>query len=219
MGKDLLDVNLSDKEGKIERKFLLEEFLDSNKLTIGVLLLGVILVGTGVLGFKIFDFKDSQVEVQVLGEENPDNPNKEELVVEVSGEVQKPGVYKLPAGSRINDLLVTAGGLSADADRDWVAKNVNLAQKLADGAKIYIPNKDNPAIGGTNIKDQSQDVTNLINVNTASEAELDTLWGIGPATAQKIISGRPYQKTEELLTKKIIKTNVWEEMKDKISVY
>ncbi len=202
-----------------ENASIIDNFFERNKLTVGFLLIGIILVGFGVLGFKIFNFKDDQVEVQVLGEENQENSNKEELVVEVSGEVQEPGVYKLPVGSRINDLLVTAGGLSADADRDWVAKNVNLAQKLADGAKIYIPNKDNPAIGGTNIKDQSQDVTNLINVNTASEAELDTLWGIGPATAQKIISGRPYQKTEELLTKKIIKTNVWEEMKDKISVY
>jgi len=58
-----------------------------------------------------------------------------------------------------------------------------------------------------------------ININTASEAELDMLWGIGPATAQKVISGRPYQKTEDLLNKKIVKTNVWEEIKDKISVY
>lgn len=198
---------------------IIDNFLGRNKLTVGFLLIGIILVGFGVLGFKVFNFKDNQVEVQVLGEENQGNSNKEELVVEVSGEVQEPGVYKLPADSRINDLLVTAGGLSAEADRDWVAKNVNLAQKLTDGAKIYIPNKDHPAIGGTKIKDQNQGVTGLININTASEAELDTLWGIGPATAQKIISGRPYQKIEELLTKKIVKSNVWEEIKDKISVY
>lgn len=198
---------------------IIDNFLKSNKLTIGILLLGIILLGTGILGFKIFNFKDSQVEVQVLGEENQGNSNKEELVVEVSGEVQEPGVYKLPAGSRINDLLVTAGGLSADADRGWVAKNVNLAQKLTDGAKIYVPSKTQnsllrPANGGT-----SAGQANLININIASEAELDTLWGIGPATAQKIISGRPYQKIEELLTKKVVKSNVWEEIKDKISVY
>ena len=196
-----------------ENASIIDNFLKSNKLTIGILLLGIILLGMGILGFKIFNFKDSQVEVQVLGEENQGNSNKEELVVEVSGEVQEPGVYKLPAGGRINDLLVTAGGLSADADRDWVAKNVNLAQKLADGAKIFIP-----AIGENNQTD-SQAIEGKININIASEAELDTLWGVGPATAQKIISGRPYQKTEELLTKKIIKTNIWEEIKDKISVY
>jgi len=135
------------------------------------------------------------------------------LVVEISGEIQKPGVYNLTSGSRINDLLIAAGGLSVNADRDWVVKNVNLAQKLTDGAKIFIP-----AVG-ENSQTDNQAVEGKININTASEAELDMLWGIGPATAQKVISGRPYQKTEDLLNKKIVKTNVWEEIKDKISVY
>jgi len=88
-----------------------------------------------------------------------------------------------------------------------------LAQKLTDGAKIFIP-----AVG-ENSQTDNQAVEGKININTASEAALDMLWGIGPATAQKVISGRPYQKTEDLLNKKIVKTNVWEEIKDKISVY
>ena len=200
-------------EGEVERKFLLEEFLEKNKFTIGILLLGIILVGAGVLGFKIINFGGTQPEVQILGEENSDNLSKEELVVEVSGEILKPGVYKLASGSRINDLLILSGGLSVDADREWVAKNVNLSQMLIDGAKIFIP-----AVGGDN-QIKAQAIAGKININTASEAELDSLWGIGPATAQKIISGRPYQKPEDLLTKKIIKSNVWEEIKDKISVY
>ena len=213
MDKEIIDVGLGDKEGEVERKFLLEEFLEKNKFTIGILLLGIILVGAGVLGFKVLNFSDNQPEVQILGEENSDNLSKEELVVEVSGEILKPGVYKLASGSRINDLLILSGGLSVDADREWVAKNVNLAQMLIDGAKIFIP-----AVGGDN-QIKAQAIAGKININTASEAELDSLWGIGPATAQKIISGRPYQKPEDLLTKKIIKSNVWEEIKDKISVY
>jgi len=213
MDREIIDVGLGDKEGKVERKFLLEEFLENNKFTFGILLLGIILVGAGVLGFKVINFSGNQPEVQILGEENTDNSGKEELVVEISGEIQKPGVYNLTPGSRINDLLIAAGGLSVNADRDWVVKNVNLAQKLTDGAKIFIP-----AVG-ENSQTDNQAVEGKININTASEAELDMLWGIGPATAQKVISGRPYQKTEDLLNKKIVKTNVWEEIKDKISVY
>jgi len=213
MDREIIDVGLGDKEGKVERKFLLEEFLENNKFTIGILLLGIILVGAGVLGFKVINFSGNQPEVQILGEENTDNSGKEELVVEISGEIQKPGVYNLTSGSRINDLLIAAGGLSVNADRDWVVKNVNLAQKLTDGAKIFIP-----AVG-ENSQTDNQAVEGKININIASEAELDMLWGIGPATAQKVISGRPYQKTEDLLNKKIVKTNVWEEIKDKISVY
>lgn len=213
MDREIIDVGLGDKEGKVERKFLLEEFLENNKFTIGILLLGIILVGAGVLGFKVINFSGNQPEVQILGEENTDNSGKEELVVEISGEIQKPGVYNLTSGSRINDLLIAAGGLSVNADRDWVVKNVNLAQKLTDGAKIFIP-----AVG-ENSQIDNQAVEGKININIASEAELDMLWGIGPATAQKVISGRPYQKTEDLLNKKIVKTNVWEEIKDKISVY
>ena len=213
MDREIIDVGLGDKEGKVERKFLLEEFLENNKFTIGILLLGIILVGAGVLGFKVINFGGNQPEVQILGEENTDNSGKEELVVEISGEIQKPGVYNLTSGSRINDLLIAAGGLSVNADRDWVVKNVNLAQKLTDGAKIFIP-----AVG-ENSQTDNQAVEGKININIASEAELDMLWGIGPATAQKVISGRPYQKTEDLLNKKIVKTNVWEEIKDKISVY
>ena len=213
MDREIIDVGLGDKEGKVERKFLLEEFLENNKFTIGILLLGIILVGAGVLGFKVINFSGNQPEVQILGEENTDNSGKEELVVEISGEIQKPGVFNLTSGSRINDLLIAAGGLSVNADRDWVVKNVNLAQKLTDGAKIFIP-----AVG-ENSQTDNQAVEGKININIASEAELDMLWGIGPATAQKVISGRPYQKTEDLLNKKIVKTNVWEEIKDKISVY
>ncbi|PIQ70474.1 hypothetical protein COV89_00180, partial [Candidatus Shapirobacteria bacterium CG11_big_fil_rev_8_21_14_0_20_40_12] len=160
MDREIIDVGLGDKEGKVERKFLLEEFLENNKFTIGILLLGIILVGAGVLGFKVINFSGNQPEVQILGEENTDNSGKEELVVEISGEIQKPGVYNLTSGSRINDLLIAAGGLSVNADRDWVVKNVNLAQKLTDGAKIFIP-----AVG-ENSQTDNQAVEGKININT-----------------------------------------------------
>jgi len=58
-----------------------------------------------------------------------------------------------------------------------------------------------------------------ININTASQNQLESLWGIGPVTAQNIIEQRPYSTVEELLNKKILKTNVYETNKDKLSVY
>ena len=205
----------------------LEEFLEKNKLTVGVFntkyqilfILGVILLGLGVLGFKIFSFTSNQPKVEILGESDSpltssNHPLTSSIVAEAAGEVQKPGVYELQADSRVNDLLVIAGGLSAEADRDWVEKNINMAARLQDGAKIYIPNK---------LKVQSEklkvDGENKVNINTASESELDTLWGIGLATAKKIIEGRPYQRSEELLEKKIVKSNVWEKIKEKVTVY
>lgn len=219
MAGEIIDVNLNDKEGRIERQFLLEEFLENNKLTIGILLIGVILLGIGVLGFKIVDFGKNQPEVEILGSEIEDEKGETKIIVEVAGEVRKTGVYEMSFGSRVNDLLVLSGGMSANADREWVSKNINLALKLQDGAKIYIPSISQ----NSNLKPQNQTsdqkVNNLININTASAAELDTLWGIGEATARKIISSRPYQRTEEILEKKIVKSNVWEEIKDKITVY
>ncbi|EKD47123.1 MAG: helix-hairpin-helix DNA-binding motif-containing protein, partial [uncultured bacterium] len=61
--------------------------------------------------------------------------------------------------------------------------------------------------------------TKLININAASQSELETLWGIGPVTAQNIIEQRPYSSVEELLSKKIIKQNVYDKIKDQIAVW
>ena len=185
-------------------------------------MLGVILLGLSVLIFKISSFTAEQPKVEILGESDPATAGSQAsfIVVEASGEVQKPGVYKLNAGSRVGDLLTAAGGLSAEADREWVAKNVNMAAKLQDGVKIYIPSKKE--MGNEKMeagKEAGSEKSEKININTASEAELDTLWGVGPATAKKIVEGRPYQKPEELLEKKIVNKNVWEKIKDKITIY
>lgn len=237
MNAELVDVRISEKdEERAKKKIDFEEILEKNKLTVGFLLAGLILIGLGVLGVKVFNFENGP-KVEVLGEQEVGNVKWEvgsegekgeagtegaisKITVEASGEVLRPGVYQLALGDRVNDLLTVAGGLSAEADRDWVAKNINLAQKLLDGAKIYIPNKSQKS----NIKSQNRNLNlettqDKININTASEPELDTLWGIGPATAQKIISGRPYQRPEELVEKKIVRKDVWERIKDKITVF
>lgn len=143
------------------------------------------------------------------------------ILVDIEGAVVRPGVYKLPQGSRIQDGLISAGGLSAKADREYIAKNFNLATPLTDGAKIYVPNISE-AVDGVSVLNASSEgiiVGALININSSSQSQLEELPGIGPVTAQKIIAGRPYSSVDELLNKKIVGAKVFEEIKGKISVY
>jgi competence protein ComEA len=187
-------------------------------------LVGVILVG---LGLFLFGNKQSlsSPKIEVLESATESLGENLEVVVEVAGAVEKPGVYRLTKDARIEDALISAGGISADADRLWMEKSLNRAAKLIDGQKIYIPRKDEQISGvsASNL-DGYQTISSgqgsgLINVNIASTSQLESLWGIGPVTAQNIIEQRPYSSVEELLTKKILKSNVYERNKDKISVY
>src|SRR5579885_1122513 len=138
------------------------------------------------------------------------------LIVDVEGAVLKPGVYHLPADSRIQDALIAAGGLSAGADRHSIAKNLNLADRLSDGSKIYIP------FSGETVGISTQETvlgaqTGSININTATESDLDGLPGIGAVTAAKIISQRPYTSRDELVEKKIIGEKEFEKIKEMIT--
>lgn len=139
------------------------------------------------------------------------------LTVDVEGAVVQPGIYRLPAGSRVEDVLTAAGGLTAEADVFQVSRSVNRAARLSDGAKIYIPAMREETDGNAGESDGG--VLSLgINVNTASASELDTLSGVGPVTAQKIIDGRPYMRLEELVEKKVMSTNLFGKLKDQLTL-
>ena len=147
------------------------------------------------------------------------------MIVDVSGAVERPGVYQLPNSARINDALVAAGGFSQGADRVWVTRYLNLAQVVPDGAKIYIPvsgedsSKVNSSSGGKvagAVIGAGQ--PDLININTATSQELDSLWGIGEVRARDIVSNRPYQNIEELKSKAGIPENVFERIKGQITL-
>ncbi|MBX4205838.1 ComEA family DNA-binding protein [Candidatus Microgenomates bacterium] len=189
------------------------------------LLIGLLLIGGGIVASKLSLFNSPKVEV--LGEQTSEN-NKLEIVVEIEGQVIKPGVYHLPFDSRIEDLLTNAGGLTNDADKDWVEKNLNRAAKLTDGQKLYIPSfseqskvstANQTTTGVTTSNSISQNSQKLININTATLSQLDTLSQIGPVSAQKIIDNRPYSTIEDLVNKKVISQKTLDANKDKISVY
>lgn len=142
------------------------------------------------------------------------------MQIDVSGAVVHPGVYALPQDARVQDALIAAGGMSSTADRGLVARQINLAAKLTDGAKIYIPHVGEIAAAG-NSTGQSVLGTQVsqININTATESELDNLPGIGHTTAQKIISLRPFSSINDLLTKKAVTKSTFDKIKSLVSVY
>lgn len=141
------------------------------------------------------------------------------ITVDIEGAVLKPGVYELSEGSRVIDLLEQAGGFSDEADEEWVAKTLNQADFLSDGAKFFIPKKGMPSdTSKTGVVSGSSIRGVFISINTASEKELDSLPGVGAVTVQKIISGRPYQRLEELLEKNIVGQSVYEKIRPKITL-
>lgn len=174
--------------------------------------IGLILIVYGLISLLT---SSSASDGVIFESANEQSEQSGAIIVDVAGAVVKPGVYKLSADARIKDALVLAGGLSETADREWVAKSINLAERVTDETKIYIPSlKQSSSVLSTSDSKNWQ-----ININTASVSELDKLEGIGPVSAQKILDGRPYSKAEDLLTKKIIGEKVYSQIKDKITVY
>lgn len=118
-----------------------------------VLLLALCALIFFVYGMITF-ISSSQNSNQVNFDENLNSvkatPQVNLYAVDIEGQVRNPGVYKLKQNSIVQDVLVVSGGLDGQADRDWVAKNLNLALKITDGQKIYIPK-----IGETNIQASS----------------------------------------------------------------
>lgn len=113
-----------------------------------------------------------------LGSGGPD------VVVDVAGAVRRPGVYRLPAGARVIDAVERAGGGAAAAQLE----TVNLAARLADGQQVVVPGRD---AGGTAAGDgAAAGGSGPISLGSATAAQLDTIDGIGPVTARKIVEYR-----------------------------
>ncbi len=124
----------------------------------------------------------------------PKSSSAAEVYVDLDGAVVKPGVYRLKDGARVSQAIDAAGGLTAEAD----VTGLNRASKITDGQKIYVPTvgeqQTAAAVGGAESSASTTPGTGsssgLVNINTASAAELQTLSGIGPSMAQAIIDER-----------------------------
>ncbi|MCJ7792472.1 MAG: ComEA family DNA-binding protein [Candidatus Marinimicrobia bacterium] len=194
--------------------FDFQKLWEQGKVPVILGMAGLLLVSLAIFA-NLFLNQTKEPEIEILSDEEGAGT----IWVDLAGAVIEPGVYELPGDSRLKDLLALAGGLTGGADRIWVEKNLNLAQKLVDSQKVYIPIQ--AEAGGTSgeVAGESTVVSDKININSASASELDTLWGIGEARAKGIIDNRPYASIEELLSKKIIPANVFEAIKEKISVF
>ncbi len=205
-----------------------------HKSIAGVGSLGIFFLVMGIISLfpagnedsiKIASGSTATGEMQIKTNTNISPAKSKKILVDVSGAVRKPGVYSLSAESRIKDAILMAGGISDTADSMRIAQTLNLAAKLSDGAKLYIPSLGEAQVTSEEVVKSDQDMVsqtssgNGININQAAESELDTLPGIGKVTAEKIIANRPYQSINELTQKKVVGASVFEKIKDKISVY
>lgn len=147
-------------------------------------------------------------------------PTASPLVVDVRGAVTQPGVYELPLGSRVQDAIQAAGGALPEAD----LAGLNLAAPLEDGAAIRVPEQaeaQSPPSrsGGVTIPEVPG---SLININTATQEALESLPGIGPALAQRVIAYReangPFPSIEAIQNVSGIGPGIFEKIKDLITV-
>lgn len=149
------------------------------------------------------------------------------LVVHVAGAVRRPGVYRLGSGCRVSDAVEAAGGLLPDA----VPASVNLARPLEDGEQVVIASEDDvgaasgsqavsPSTAGGGAASGSSG--GLVNLNTADVTLLDTLPGVGPSTAQRIVADRdangPFASVEDLGRVSGIGPKKLEQLKGLVSV-
>ncbi|MBP6044713.1 MAG: SLBB domain-containing protein [Microgenomates group bacterium] len=135
-------------------------------------------------------------------------------MVDIGGAVRKPGVYTIETGQRIYELIDKAGGLTDDADLVYFDKNINRAQKLNDQVKIYIPFKTYEKLIVPFVSSSSL----LVSLNSSTISDLESLPGVGEVTAKKIIDSRPYSTIEDLLNRKIVKTNIYEKIKPLVTL-
>jgi competence protein ComEA len=145
-----------------------------------------------------------------------------DLIVEVVGAVRQPGVYRLPAGSRVADLVRAAGGYGPRVDTTRAEQAVNLAAPLRDGEQVRVPTRDDSvAATGDGGSGTGTSATTLVNLNGATQAELEALPGVGPATAAKIMAAReeaPFAAVEELRSRGILGEKTFEKLRDLVTV-
>ena len=178
-----------------------------NLLIIALFSGGLILLGIGVIQMT----GQKQAKIRFESGTKVEGSPVTKIKVDVEGEVIKPGVYELSSDARVQDALISAGGLTSNANRN----TINLAAKLADGQKIYVPAQGEAVMTSTT---GIKGITGLVSINSGTQAELEELPGIGPVTAGKIIDNRPYGSVQELLERKIVGKTTFEKIKDLITL-
>ena len=222
---------------------MFNQFNLKQKIVMGMII-AVIVIAIGVYGFFSMQKHNTVLNLnEMLVEENREEVNQEidevkekeevgNIVVHITGAVKNKGILRLPEGSRISDAIEAAGGETKEADLD----SINLAYVLEDGQKIYIPSQEDKENNEqkqyittesgdtTNIKENSriEGVNQKVNINTANQSELETLPGIGPSLASRIIEYREqngkFNTIEELKNVKGIGDAKFEDLKNSATI-
>jgi competence protein ComEA len=180
-----------------------------------------------------FSFVESEAAPGPVARDEAPNPAMPDgtsisdvLWVHVAGAVSVPGLYELPAGARVGDALAAAGGSLADA----VTDAVNLARPLADGEQVFVPTADEIGSSGSAATATrppgpgafSESGGNAVDINRATASELEALPGVGPATAEKIVSEReangPFASPDDLMRVPGIGEKKFEAMREMVVV-
>ena len=136
------------------------------------------------------------------------------VVVHVAGDVTAPGVYELPAGARVQDAVAAAGGANPAADLD----SLNLARHLRDGEQILVPGASRASAPAPPTLAPGQ----TLNLNQATEADLDALPGIGEAYSRRIVDSRtvdgPYKSVDDLVSRRVIPAATLAQIRDYLTV-
>lgn len=184
------------------------------------IVLGAVIAALVVVGTLLVVYDDLAAPPIIIGDPVPGGI----IVVEITGAVGTPGVYNVAADARVADVVVAAGGTRPDADLGAI----NLARRVHDEDELVIPSRQptarpaqasmGPSPSATVESDSSPD---RININTASVTELDTLPGIGPVLAQRIIDDRtengPYRTIDDLARVSGISPAMVEELRPQIT--
>lgn len=158
---------------------------------------------------------------ETLPAEITSSSSSAKMVIDIKGEVKKPGVYELESGARVEEIVLLAGGFTDKAEE----RQLNLAEKLTDQQMIYVPNKEEAkelSIPSVANEGNTSKESSLVNINTADLTELQTLTGIGPAKAQAIIDYRDengqFKTIEELKEVNGFGEKTVEKLKESITI-
>ncbi len=192
---------------------MLEELVKNNKIT--VFLIVVAVLGVGLILPNLLNVPKNPTDIDnILCSTSLEPADDSEIYVDISGAVKIPGVYRMRPSSRVIDLISACGGFHDSARTD----GLNLAQSLKDGDKIIVPSSARAFLS-----DAARLSSGKININSADQKALETIPGIGPGTAKKIIEYRSskgiFHVPEDLKKVSGIGRSKYEKIKQYIDVY